>query len=114
MEVVGSVIAGSHGNIVIRQKSGSTIELGDLLRVDHEDGGYSILQVNDLTFASQIPVKQLEMISGMKLEGYSPNLEFMEPSLRNYLTASVKAVLTVKDKKLTIPKILPHFLDQLK
>ena len=114
MEVVGSVIAGSHGKIIIRQKSGSTIELGDLLRVDHEDGGYSILQVNDLAFASQIPVKQLEMISGMKLEGYSSNLEFMEPSLRNYLIASVKAVLTVKDEKQKIPKILPPFFGAVK
>ncbi len=114
MEVVGSIIAGSHGKIIIRQKSGSTIELGDLLRVDHEDGGYSILQVNDLAFASQIPLKQLEMISGMKLEGYSSNLEFMEPNLRNYLIASVKSVLTLKDKKQKIPKILPPFFGSVK
>jgi len=114
MEVVGSVIAGSHGKITIRQKSGSTIELGDLLRVDHEDGSYSILQVNDLAFSSQIPVKQLEMISGMKLEGYSSDLEFMEPNLRNYLIASVKAVLTIKDKKQKIPKILPPFFGSVR
>ena len=114
MKVVGSVIAGSHGKILIRQKSGSTIELGDLLRVDHENGGYSILQVYGLAFASQIPDKQLEMISGMKLEGYSADLEFMEPSLRNYLLASVKAVLTLKDKKQRLPKILPPFFGAVK
>jgi DNA helicase HerA-like ATPase len=114
METVGSVIAGSHGKIIIRQKSGSTIELGELLRVDHEDGGYSILQVNDLKFASQIQDKQLEMISGMKLEGYSSDLEFMEPNLRNYLIATVKAVLTLKDKKQKIPKILPPFFGPVK
>ena len=114
MEVVGSVIAGSHGKILIRQKSGSTIELGDLLRVDHEDGRYSILQVYDLAFASQIPVKQLEMISGMRLEGYSSDLEFMEPSLRNYLIATIKAVLTLRDEKQNIPKILPPFFGEVK
>ena len=114
MEVVGSVIAGSHGKILIRQKSGSTIELGDLLRVDHEDGRYSILQVYDLAFASQIPVKQLEMISGMRLEGYSSDLEFMEPNLRNYLIATVKAVLTLRDGKQNIPKILPPFFGEVK
>ena len=114
LEVVGTVIAGSHGKILIRQKSGSTIELGDLLRVDHENGEYSILQVYDLAFASQIPDKQLEMISGMKLEGYSADLEFLEPSLRNYLLASVKAVLTLKDKKQRIPKILPPFFGAVK
>ncbi len=114
MEVVGSVIAGSHGKLIIRQKSGSTIELGELLRVDHENGGYSILQVNDLKFASQIQDKQLEMISGMKLEGYSSDLEFMEPNLRNYLIATVKAVLTLKDKKQKIPKTLPPFFGSVK
>ncbi len=114
MEVVGRVIAGSHGKILVRQKSGSTIELGELLRVDHNDGGYSILQVYDLTFKSQIPDKQLEMISGMKLEGYSSDLNFMEPNLRNYLIVSVKAVLSIKDNKQKIPKILPPFFGSVK
>jgi hypothetical protein len=85
MEIVGSVIAGSHGKIFIRQKKDSQIELGDLLRIDHEDGSYSILQVYDTEFASQIPDKQLELISGLRLEGYSSDLEFMDPALRNYL-----------------------------
>lgn len=114
MEVVGSVIAGSHSQIFIRQKSGSKIELGDLLRVDHDDGSYSILQVYDLAFGSQIPGKQLEMISGMRLEGYSSDLEFMDPNLRNYFIASVRAVLTLEDSQQKIPKILPPFFSNAK
>jgi DNA helicase HerA-like ATPase len=114
MEIVGSVVAGSHGKIFIRQKKDSQIELGDLLRIDHEDGSYSILQVYDTEFGSQIPNKQLEMISGMRLEGYSSDLEFMDPALRNYLIASVKAVLTLKDNQQRIPKHLPPFLGHVK
>jgi hypothetical protein len=114
MEIVGSVIAGSHGKIFIRQKKDSQIELGDLLRIDHEDGSYSILQVYDTEFASQIPDKQLELISGLRLEGYSSDLEFMDPALRNYLIASVKAVLTLRDNQQRIPKHLPPFLGNVK
>lgn len=110
MEIVGSVVAGSHGRIFIRQKQDSRIELGDLLRIDHEDDSYSILQVYDIEFASQIPDKQLELISGMSLEGYSSDLEFMDPALRNYLIAHVKAVLTLQGNRQKIPKHLPPFL----
>lgn len=114
MEVVGNVIAGSHGQILIRQKSGVNIEMGDLLRVDHDDESYSILQVFDMQFGSQIGSKQLEMISGMKLEGFTGDLDFMDPALRNYIIASVKGVLTIKNNQPKIPKILPPFFSSIK
>ena len=65
MQIVGSIIHGKHGSILIRQKNDVEIELGDLLTVEHQDGSYSILQVYDLAYGSQIPEKHLEMISGM-------------------------------------------------
>jgi hypothetical protein len=68
MKVVGSVISGKHGSILIRQKSGAEVELGDLLFVEHADASI-LLQVYDVVYGSQIPAKHLEMISGMKLEG---------------------------------------------
>ncbi len=113
MDVIGTVIAGSHGQIIIRQKSGSSIEMGDLLRVDHDETSYSILQVYDLKFGSQIGSKQLEMISGMKLEGFTGDLDFMDPALRNYIIASVKAVLTIQNNKPKMPKILPPFFSSV-
>jgi hypothetical protein len=61
------------------------------LVVDQAKGNYSILQVYDLKYASQIPDKNLEMISGMKLEGFNADLDFMDPALRNYILAEVKS-----------------------
>jgi len=113
MEVVGSVVAGSHGQILVRQKSGFELELGDLLRVDQADGSYSILQVYGLTFGSQLQLKQLEMISGMRLEGFLSDLNFMDPSLRNYVLASVKSVLTIKNGIPKMPKKLPPFMSDI-
>jgi hypothetical protein len=34
MEIVGSIVYGQHGGIVIRQKSETKIELGDILVVE--------------------------------------------------------------------------------
>jgi len=77
MQIAGSIIYGKQGSIIIRQKSESEIELGELLVVDQPSGDYSILQVFNLQYASQIPEKNLEMISGMKLEGFRAELDFM-------------------------------------
>jgi hypothetical protein len=113
MEVIGSVVSGSHGQILLRQKGGTEIELGDLLKVRHGDGSYSILQAYDLQYGSQIDGKQLELVAGMKLEGFSANLDFMDPRLRNYVLASVKSVLIVNERELKIPKTLPPFFGEV-
>ncbi len=113
MDIVGSIIAGKHGSILIRQKSGSEVELGDLLLVKQKNASL-LLQVYDIVFGSQIPAKHLEMISGMKLEGYGADLDFMDPALRNYVLAQVKAVARVEDNKVRIPKTLPPFMGNVR
>ncbi len=113
MEIVGSIIAGKHGSILIRQKSGAEVELGDLLLVKQKNASL-LLQVYDVVFGSQIPEKHLEMISGMKLEGYGADLDFMDPALRNYVLAQVKAVARVEANKVRIPKTLPPFMGNVR
>ncbi len=44
VDIVGQVIGGEFGDIVIREKSGKNLEIGDLL-VSEEDNGFLILQV---------------------------------------------------------------------
>lgn len=113
MEVIGSIVSGSHGKILLRQKGGSEIELGGLLKVEHNDRSYSILQVYDLQYGSQIENKQLELVAGMKLEGFTANLDFIEPELRNYVLACVKSVLLIGPSGPRIPKTLPPFFGQI-
>jgi DNA helicase HerA-like ATPase len=109
MEVNGQVVAGGIAKILVRQKSGQRIELGDLLIVE-EEGGHSIMKVYDLVFGSQIPKSAREMISGMKLEGYGAELDFLEPELRNYILAEAQSLIHItKEKQLKTPKGLPSF-----
>lgn len=107
MTLCGQIVAGQVGSILIREKSGEKIELGDLLVVDDADG-YLIIQVYDLLYGSQISRLSREQLSGLKLEGLGAGLEFFEPQLRNYIIAQGKAVLRVSSKT-QAPKVLPDF-----
>ena len=113
MEIVGSIISGKHGDILIREKSGAEVELGDLLIVEHKDT-FLLLQVYDIVYGSQIPLKHLEMISGMKLEGYAAELDFIDSNLRTYGIIQVKAVAQIKDGDVRIPKKLPPFMGNVR
>ena len=105
MGVCGQIIGGEVGRILIREKSGSKIELGDLL-VAEDPQGYSILQVYNLEYGSQISRTAREQIAGMSLEGLGGGLDFMDPELRNYILAEAKVVLRVTENP-RMPKTLP-------
>ncbi len=118
VEVAGQVVGGSVANILVRQKSDQNIELGDLLVADFDDGSrsYLILKVNDLQYGSQIPGSVRELAAGLKLEGYSSGVDFMDPKLRNYVCATVKPIAKIfLDKgEVKIPKVMPPFFTSIR
>jgi DNA helicase HerA-like ATPase len=114
LQISGQIIAGQTGQILVREKAGGEIEIGDLL-VAEEDGAYVILQAYELVYGSQVPQLVRELLAGMKLEGMGADLEFLEPQLRNYVIAEIKAVLQItKDNELRIPKTLPKFFSTIR
>ncbi len=112
MHLVGQIVGGEHGKILVRQKHGEELELGELLVVE-EEKGKTILQAFNLTYGSQIEESALELVSGLQLEGLS-NEDFAEKELRNYVLASVKSVAFLKDGKVFSPKRLPSFFSGLR
>jgi DNA helicase HerA-like ATPase len=113
VEVAGQIIGGKTAKILVREKSGKKIELGELLVVE-DNGGLLILQVYDLSYGSQIPQSTRELMAGLKLEGYSTELRFLEPELRNYVMAEVKALARIDGKDVKIPKTLPSFFSTIR
>ena len=91
--IKGQVISGEQGKILIRQKSGNPIELGELL-IAEADNSKILLQVSHLLYGSQISQQNLELISGMALEEQT-DMEFMDPKLRNYNLAVLKPLQTI-------------------
>ena len=67
ISVVGQVVGGNFGDIIIRQKAGTNLEIGDLM-VSEENGSFLILQVFALQYGSQIQDRMQEMMSGVNLE----------------------------------------------
>ena len=80
--IKGQVISGEFGKILVRQKAGKKIELGELLVADVGDAKV-LLQVISLLYGSQISQQNLELISGMSLED-NEEVDFMDAELRNY------------------------------
>ncbi|MBI2647475.1 ATP-binding protein [Candidatus Woesearchaeota archaeon] len=107
----GQVISGEFGKIIARQKSNESIEIGELLIADSEDGKI-LLQVYDLVYGSQISQQNLELIAGMKLEE-DTEFELFEPNLRNYVLAIMKSLLTIKGKNAYVSKSLPRFFSEI-
>ena len=114
MEIVAQVISGGFGEILVRQKHGKTVELGDLLIVDTSDG-HIILQAYDLIYGSQLPAQVRELISGLKLEGQAKSLSLTEPDLDNYIIIKLKSLVNItKDSVPFIPKTLPKFFSDIR
>jgi len=113
VDSIAQIISGRFGELLVRKKSGESLELGELLIAESKDS-YTIFQVYDLKYGSQIPQESLELMSGMNLEGYGESLEFMEPNLRNYILASLKSVVTISKNIAKTPKKLPDFFSQLR
>ncbi len=115
IDIVGQVIGGKFGDIVIREKYGKNLEIGDLL-VSEEADSFLVLQVFALEYGSQIQDRMQQMMSGVNLEQGMNNAEFYEPEFVNYVLARIKALVRVskKDNKVHLPKSLPSFFNKLR
>lgn len=110
--IKGQVISGEFGKILVRQKSGQKIELGELLVADVEDGKI-LMQTYGLLFGSQLSQQNMELIAGMSLED-GTNLDFMDQNLRLYNLALLKSLITISSKEARSSKILPGIFSDVR
>lgn len=108
----GLIIGGEFGNILVREKSDVSIELGELL-IAESKGNKMLLQVFDLIYGSQLSRQQLELISGMKLEE-DDSLELMDAKLRTYVLSRLKNLAVLSKSKSSSAKTLPTFFTKVR
>ena len=115
ISVVGQVVGGNFGDIIIRQKAGTDLEIGDLM-VSEENGSFLILQVFALQYGSQIQDRMQEMMSGVNLEQGVVDAQFYEPDFVNYVLARIKPLARVykENDEVKLPKSLPPFFNKLR
>ncbi|MEM4336388.1 MAG: ATP-binding protein [Candidatus Woesearchaeota archaeon] len=107
----GQIVGGKFGELIIRQKAGESIEIGELL-VSESNGSKIILQVYDISYGSQISQQNLELISGMVLEE-NTDMEFMNPQVRNYILVKAKNLVNIKNNESFVSKNLPEFFSNV-
>ncbi len=108
----GLIIGGEFGDILVRQKNDSSLELGELLIAENEKGKI-ILQVFDLLYGSQLSQSSLELASGLKLEE-NESLELLDPKLRNYVLARLKTLAFTNNNVASSAKTLPTFFTNVR
>ena len=108
----GLIVSGEFGNILVREKQGKALELGELLIADTPQGKI-LLQVFDLVYGSQLGQQQLELLSGLKLEE-NVGLQFFDEATRNYILARVKNLVTVTEGKSRAAKTLPQCFSEIR
>lgn len=125
MDRRGQIIGGGLKNILIRERSGKKLEIGELLVVNdnlespdqNAERSYTILQTKDIEYRSQISPSTHELLAGMELEGYDPDLGFLEPELTNYSVGTAKPMLAIHKKnekyQTKSPKKLPNFFNPI-
>lgn len=111
--IVGSIVTGSFDQIVIRQKAGQNLELGDLVVSEDNAGNRIVLQIYELEYGSSLTDKKLEQISGLKLERLE-DVELYEKEMRNYTLALAKPILIISGNSIRIPKSLPPFFGNVR
>ena len=109
-KVVGTIVGGNFGNVMIRIKYDSFLELGELVVVG-EKRKY-ILEVYDISYGSQMSQQRIELISGYNLET-GDKAEVYEKSLRTYKLASAKPILMIENEKVVAAKDIPHLFSNV-
>jgi len=116
---IGSFVSGSFVKLILRRKSDQEFELGQLFVAGYNINDYSIFQIKDLYYGSQIPDSSLELMAGYGLERERSDLKIYEPELRNYVLAHARELISVKKNldsqkfELSIPKKLPKFFSDI-
>jgi len=116
---IGSFVSGSFEKLILRQKSDKDFEIGELIVAGNSMDEYSIFQIKDLFYGSQIPDISLELMAGYGLERERSNLKIYEPELRNYVLAHARELISIRKNEVsgkfehTIPKKLPKFFSDV-
>ncbi len=100
----GIIVAGTYGELIVREKAGERFELGELLIARDASGENLLIQVTDLSYGSQISEQNRELLSGLALED-GVELTLQDERLRTYTLATCKPLLRLKDFQ--PPKGLP-------
>ena len=87
IEIVGQVIGGKIGDIIVREKSGKSLEIGELI-VSEEENSFLILQAFALEYGSQIEERMQQMMSGVNFRTGSKGCRILRTRIRKLCSST--------------------------
>jgi len=110
---VGRVVGGNAGDkILIRVKSDSKVDIGDILIVENEGVKYYIKVVN-LLINSLLPGQFIDDIAGQKLE-HNVELNLFDEPDRFYRICQAKILKTMKGNEFYPARSIPHYFSEVR
>lgn len=107
--VVGQTLNGDSGTVLIRQRAGIELEMGELLACTVRDR-LVVLQVCETKTGSQLAERAQEMIAGNMLGNDPAGMRFYEPDSPNYEMVAAKPLVAITGGKRGNPKkVVPAF-----
>src|SRR5512136_1680006 len=92
--IVGQIVGGNNTGLILREKKGVGLEMGDLVAIDDTDRRY-IYMVSALEYGSLISEERLFDSSGTILENVRPNVEIPDKDLRLFRKVSINPLIEV-------------------
>jgi hypothetical protein len=93
--IVGQVVGGNNTGLILREKKGVGLEMGDLVAIDDADRRY-VYMVSALEYGSLISEERLFDSSGTMLENVKPNVEIPDKDLRLFRKVSINPLIEVR------------------
>ncbi len=115
--IVGQIVGGNNTGLILREKKGVGLEMGDLVTVDDGDRRY-IYMVSALEYGSLISEERLFDSSGTILENIRPNVEIPERDLRLFRKVAINPLIEVRrgdgQERGVSVKSIPTFLSKVR
>lgn len=113
--IVGQIVSGSNTELLIREKKGEDLELGDLVVVEGAARKYFYM-ISALEYGSLVGEERIFNSAGSMLEGTKPNVEIPEKDIRLFRKVHASPLLEVReeagDLKAMSPRSIPEFLSK--
>jgi len=119
--IVGQIVGGNNINLIIREKKGVGLELGDMVAVEEGNKRYLYL-VSQLEYGALVDEDRLFTSAGSMLESQNPNVEIPEKDLRIFRKVTINPLIEVirregngeEKEKAQSPRSIPPFLSKVR
>ncbi|HPC27643.1 MAG TPA: DUF87 domain-containing protein [Candidatus Methanomethylicus sp.] len=115
-EAVGKVVEGGNECLVMREKKGVDLELGDLLAIDSGQKRF-ITMVSALEYGSNIDEERIYRSAGADLERQHHEVAFLDPDINLFRRVMARILLEVKAEeggrlRARSPRSIPDFMSK--